>query len=209
MISLWSFFSEKANWETELPTNWNGGDLCEDVEKWVAIGVDNVVSKRLLVVGEEVDRVHGLRGQPIQEAASGRFKSFFDLNNLQPVILLHQLHGPWPRDLHTFQINIIINSLVFDLCEHVGPGRLPRQDRLRAGLVHSWQGGQGPAANLKNWLRLGLRMVDMYNYVIGLTLSSQVKYQKNLFRNFFVIDIIDIGRGVRSTLHFSPKILRI
>ena len=75
MISRWCFFSKKANWDAELLTNWNGGDLCEDVEKWVAIGVDNVVSKRLFVVREEVDRVHGLRGQPIQEAASGRFKS--------------------------------------------------------------------------------------------------------------------------------------
>ena len=110
---------------------------------------------------------------------------------------------------HFHNINIIINSLAFDLCEHVGRGRLPRQDRLRAGLVHSWQGGQGPAANLNNWLRLSLRMVDMYDYVIGLTLSGQVKYQKNLFRKFFVIDIIDLGRGVRSTLHFSPKKLRI
>ena len=108
-------------------------------------------------------------------------QEYFDLNNLQPVVLLHQLHGPWPRDLHTFKVNIIINSLAFDLCEHVGRGRFPRQDRLRAGLVHSWQGGQGPAANLNNWLRLRLRMVDMYDYAIG---SSQVKYQKNLFRKF-------------------------
>ena len=108
-------------------------------------------------------------------------KEYFDLNNLQPVVLFHQLHGPWPRDLHTFKVNIIINSLAFDLCEHVGRGRFPRQDRLRAGLVHSWQGGQGPAANLNKRLRLRLRMVDMYDYAIG---SSQVKYQKNLFRKF-------------------------
>ena len=30
-------------------------------------------------------------------------QEYFDLNNLQPVVLLHQLHGPWPRDLHTFK----------------------------------------------------------------------------------------------------------
>ena len=93
-------------------------------------------------------------------------QEYFDLNNLQPVVLLHQLHGPWPRDLHTFQINIIIKGRVFDLCEHVGRGRLPRQDRLRAGLVHSWQGGQGPAANLNNWLRLRLVLMvkNPYQY---------------------------------------------
>ena len=43
-----------------------------------------------------------------------KVQEYFDLNNLQPVVLLHQLHGPWPRDLHTFKVNIIINSLVFE-----------------------------------------------------------------------------------------------
>ena len=163
MIPLWSFFSEKANWDGELLTNWNGGDLCEDIEKWVAIGVDDVVSKRLFVVGKEVDRVHGLRGQPIQEAASGRFKSIliWTTCNLSFSFISCMDLGPGTCTLS--KVNIIINSLVFDLCDHVRRGRLPRQDRLRAGLVHSWQGGQGPAANLNNWLRLKLRMVDMYD----------------------------------------------
>ena len=114
MISRWSFFSEKANWETELLTNGNGGDLCEDVEKWVAIGVDNVVSKRLFVVREEVDRVHGLRGQPIQEAASGRFKSFliWTTCNLSFSFISCMDLGPGTCTLS--KVNIIINSLVFE-----------------------------------------------------------------------------------------------
>ena len=71
-------------------TNWHGGYLCEDVKKWIAVGVDNVVSKGFLVVGEKMDRVHCLLVT---------VKIFVLKSYLQSIVLLHQLQGLWPGNL--------------------------------------------------------------------------------------------------------------
>ena len=71
-------------------TNWHGGYLCEDIEKWIAVGVDDVVSKGFLVVGEKMDRVHCL---------VVTVKIFVLKSYLQSIVLLHQLQGLWAGHL--------------------------------------------------------------------------------------------------------------